>query len=342
MLCMKAVNSRYDVARRLIAHLGVYAVLALAPMLLATTSTAQPLRKAHRVAVLGAATPSGYSMQVEAFKRGLRELGYIEGKNLVLDFRWSEGDNSRLPALAAELIRNGPDVLVTSGPGALVARHATPNIPIVLAAAGNAVESGLVESLARPGGNVTGSSFFFRELNLKRLEMIRETLPRLTRLGIIVYAQNPANSAMLQAIRDAAQPQHIELQVVEAKTPADFENAFAVLAKGRAEALLVAEHTMLVAEAARIAQLARSHRLPTVGFVQIADAGGLLSFGVDFPALWHRAATFVDKILKGAKPSDLPVEQPIRFEVVVNLKAAKELGLSIPPSVLVRANRVIQ
>lgn len=292
--------------------------------------------------MLGVASPAGYARQVEAFRRGLRELGYVEGKTVSIEFRWAEGNAARLPELAAELVRLNPDVLVTSGPGAATAKRATTAIPIVLAASTNAVESGLVASLARPGGNITGSTSFSRELAAKRLELLKEVIPRLNRVGVLLLANSTGNPALLQAMEVAARSIGLQLLPVEASGAADFERAFAALASRKAGALLVIEQTVLVAEAARIAGLATTNRLPAIGFVEIADHGGLLAYGVDFPVLWHRAASFVDKILKGTRPADLPVEQPAKFELVVNLKAAKSLGIAIPNTVRLRADRVIE
>jgi putative tryptophan/tyrosine transport system substrate-binding protein len=299
--------------------------------------------RVYRIGFLGATSPSGYALQVEAFRAGLRELGYVQGKNIVIEFRWAEGRYARLPELAAELVRLKPDVLVTHAiAGTRAAKRATATIPIVMGVAGDAVATGLVEGLARPGGNVTGSSFFFPELNAKRLEVLKEALPRLSRVGVLLNPDNPANVAMLRAMEETAQSVKVQLQAVEVRSPADFEGAFATIMKGRTGALAVCDDALLIAEAARIAGLARMNRLPTIGFIEYAKAGGLLAFGVDFPELWRRAAGFVDKILKGAKPADLPVEQPTKFQVVVNLKTAKALGLTIPQSILVRADEVIQ
>ena len=211
-----------------------------------------------------------------------------------------------------------------------------------MAVSTNAAESGLIASLARPGGNVTGSSSFAQELSVKRLELLKEAFPRLTRVGVLLHSNSPINPGLVQAMVDAARINKVQLQVVEVSGSTDLEPAFATLVKGRADALIVADHTVLVAEAARIAQLAKTSLLPVIGFVEIADAGGLLAYGVDFPELWGRAASFVDKILRGAKPADLPVEQPVKFEVVVNLKTAKGPGCHhSTSSVRLRATRII-
>jgi putative ABC transport system substrate-binding protein len=304
---------------------------------------AQQAGKVYRVAFLGSTSPSGYANQMEAFRGGLRDLGYVEGQNLVIGFRWAQGKYERLPELAAQLVRLKPDVLVTHGPpGTLAAKRATDTIPIVLGVIGEAVAIGAVESLARPGGNVTGSSFFVPELNAKRLEVLKEAFPRLSRVGVLLKSDNPVNVSVLSAMEHTAQALKIQLQSVEVRNPADLENAVFALVKGNAGAMAVLEEAMLIAQAGRIADLARKHQLPTIGFVEYARAGGLLAFGVNFPDLWRRAAVFVDKILKGAKPADLPVEQATKFELVINLKTAKALGLTIPPSLLARADQVIE
>ena len=304
---------------------------------------AQQTGKVYRVAFLGSTSPSGYASQMEAFRRGLRDLGYVEGQNLVIEFRWAQGKNERLPELAAELVRLKPDVLVTHGPpGALAAKRATDTIPIVLGAIGAAVETGAVEGLARPGGNVTGLSFFVLELNAKRLELLKEAVPRVGRVGVLLKRDNPANKPVLRAMEDAAQTLKLQLQPIEVRDPADLESAVSTLRKGNADAMAVHEEAMLIAEAGRIADLARKHHLPTVGFVEYVRAGGLLAFGANFSDLWRRAAGFVDKILKGARPADLPVERATKFELIINLKTAKALGLTIPPSLLQRADQVIQ
>jgi putative tryptophan/tyrosine transport system substrate-binding protein len=303
---------------------------------------AQQAGKVYRIGFLGATSASGYASQVEAFREGLRGLGYVEGKNIVIDFRWAEGKYARLPQLAVELVRLKPDVLVTHAPAATrAAKRATSTIPIVMGVTGDAVATGLVDSLARPGGNVTGSSFFVRELSAKRLELLKEALPQLNRVGVLLNPDNPGNGATLEVMEHTARSLKLHLHTAEAQGPADVEGALSSLVKRQAGALSVYEDAMLVAQADHIASLAKKHRLPSVGFSEYAKAGGLLAFGVSYSDLWHRAAHFVDKILKGAKPADLPVEQATKFEVAVNLKTAKALGLTIPPSLLARADQVI-
>jgi putative tryptophan/tyrosine transport system substrate-binding protein len=304
---------------------------------------AQPAGKVYRIAFLGSTSPSGYASQMEAFRGGLRDLGYVESQNLVIEFRWAQGKNERLPELAAELVRLKPDVLVTHGvPGTLAAKRATDTIPIVMGVVGEAIAIGAVEGLARPGRNITGSSFFVPELNAKRLEVLKEALPRLSRVGVLLNRDNPVNATVLKAMEHTAQALKIQLRSVEVRDPADFEDAVSTLVKERADAIAVQDDAMLFAQVRRIADLARRHHVPTIGFVDYARAGGLLAYGVNFADLWRRAAGFVDKILKGAKPADLPVEQATKFDLVINLKTAKALGLTIPQSLLLRADQVIQ
>ena len=303
----------------------------------------QPARGVHRIAFLGSTSQTGYASQLEAFRVGLRDRGYVEGRNLVIEFRWAEGKLERLPDLAAELVRSKPEVLVThGGPGAMAAKRATDTIPIVIGVVGEAVAIGAVDSLARPGGNVTGSSFFVPELNGKRLELLKDVLPRVNRVGVLLRRDNPLNPPILEAIERTAQALKIQLHVVEVREPAALEEAVLGLVKARAGGIVVLEEAMLMAQAERIADLARKHRLPSVGWVEYARSGGLLAFGVSFPDLWRRAAGTVDKILKGAKAADIPVEQATKFELIVNMKAARSIGLTIPPSVLLRADQVIE
>jgi len=306
-------------------------------------AAAQQAPRVYRVGFLGSTSASGYAEQLEAFRGGLRDLGYVEGQNLVIEFRWAEAKNERLPELAAELVRLKPDLLVTHGtPGILAAKRATRTIPIVMGVIGEAVAIGAVETVARPGGNVTGSSFFVPELMAKRLEILKEVLPRLSRVGVLLKRDNPVNVPALRAMEHTARPLKLLLRPVEVRDPADLENAVSALVKEQAGAIVLFEEAMLIAQAGRIADLARKHQLPAIGFIEYTRAGGLLAYGVNFPDLWRRAASFVDKILKGAKPENLPIEQSTKFELVINLKTAKALGLAIPPSLLRRADQVIE
>ena len=321
------------------AFLAGSAALLAAPL----AAEAQPAGKVHRLAFLGSTSPAGYANQIEAFRAGLRDLGYVEGQNLVIEFRWAEAKNERLPELAAELVQLKPDVLVTHGtPGILAAKRATRTIPIVMGVVGEAVAIGAVETVARPGGNVTGSSFFVPELMAKRLEVLKEALPRLSRVGVLLKTDNPLNVSVLRAMEHTAQALKIRLQPIEARDPADLENAVSALVKEQAGAIVLFEEAMLIAQAGRIADVARKHRLPTIGFIEFTRAGGLLAYGVNFSDLWRRAASFVDKILKGSKPGTLPIEQSTKFELVINLKTARAFGLRIPQSLVRRADPVIE
>jgi putative ABC transport system substrate-binding protein len=296
-----------------------------------------------RIGFLGAASASGYAPQLKAFRQGLRDLGYVEGKNIAIEYRWAEGKYARLPELAAELAHRKVDVLVTHGlPGTQAAKGVTTTIPIVIAAVGDAVASGLVASLARPGGNVTGLSYFLPELTAKRLELLKEAVPRIARVALLLNPDNPANGPILQAVNARATALKVEVRQVEARGPQDFEGALSAVASRRGDALVVIDDGTLVANARGVAALAAKTRLPSIGFKEFAEAGGLMAYGVNFLDMFRRAAVFVDKILKGTKPADLPVEQPTEFELLINLKTAKDLGLTIPQSILIRANEVIQ
>src|SRR5262245_5358450 len=309
----------------------------------AVVAEAQQAGRVYRLAFLGSTSPSAYASQLEAFRAGLRDLGYVEGKHFVIEFRWAQANNDRLPELAAELVRLKPDVLVTHGaPGAMAAKGATSTIPIVVGVVAEAVAIGAVEGLSRPGGNITGSSFFFPELTAKRLEFLKETVPRLSRVGVLLKRDNPVNPPVLKAMEHAAQALKIQLAPVEVTSPSDLENAVSEMVKRQVGAMAVNDEAMLLAQVEWIASLARRHAIPAIGFVEYAKAVGLLGFGVNFADLWRRAAVFVDKILKGAKPADLPIEQPTKFELVINLKTARALGLTIPQSRLLRADQVIQ
>jgi putative tryptophan/tyrosine transport system substrate-binding protein len=304
---------------------------------------AQPGSQAWRIGFLGATSPSGYASQVEAFRAGLRDRGYVEGKNIVIEFRWAEGDYARLPELAAELVRLKPHVLVTHATaGTLAAKRATSTIPIVMGVAGDALGNKLVESLARPGANVTGSTFFFPEMNAKRLEILKEAQPRVGRVAVLLNPDNPANVVTLSAMEQTARSIKLQIYRVDARRPADLEAAFAAAVKAQAGALAMYDDALFLARVEQIADLAKRYKLPTIGAVEYVNAGGLLAFGVDFPDLWRRAAGFVDRIFKGARPADLPVEQASRFELTINLKTARAIGVTIPPALLLRADHVIE
>jgi putative ABC transport system substrate-binding protein len=305
-------------------------------------AAAQTPPKAPRIGFLSAGVPSPTS---DGFRRGLRDLGYVEGQNIVVEYRWAEGRFHQLPELAGELVRQNVDILVTQVTQAsLAAKNATRTIPIVMVGVGDPVGAGLVQSLSRPGGNVTGTSGQNTAVVGKSLQLLVETVPRAPRVAVL---WNPANSVfqgqMVRETEAAARALRIELQRVEARTAADLDVAFLTMAGQGAGALIVLADPVFNEHSARLAELATRARLPTVyGIREAAEAGGLMSYGPDRVELGRRSAAYVDRILKGAKPADLPVEQPTKFELVVNLKAARALGLTIPPSVLGRADEILE
>ena len=323
--------------RKLIIALGAGALAA--PL---ASFAQQPPVKVHRIGLLGVASAATYARQVEALRAGLRELGYVEGKNLVIEFRWAGGRLDQLPGLAAELVRLKVDIIVTSGAGNRVAKQATTTIPIVMAVSNDAVASGLVASLARPGGNITGSTSFGPELDVKRLELIKEALPRMRRVAVLFDSSNPESKRRTLAMEVTARALKVELQQFGVSGPGEFESAFLAMIRQRVEAVTILTDTVLVANAGAVATLAAKHRIPSIGSIEVVEAGGLMAYGVNFPALWHRAAVFVDKILTGAKPGDLPVERPTIFDFSINDKAAKALDIKFPQSILVQATRVIE
>jgi putative ABC transport system substrate-binding protein len=280
---------------------------------------------------------------LDRFRAGLRDLGYVEGANMFIDFRWAEGDYARLAELAVDLVRLKVDVLVTYGtPGTLAAKRATTTLPIVMVVSGDAVATGIVASLARPGGNVTGSTFFDPELHAKRLELIKEAWPSASRVAILLNLDNPLNAPLMQAMGLTAKSLKLELQPFEARTPEEFESVFSRVAKTHVDAIAVTSDTVFMSNTRRIAEIAANNRIPLFGGVEFARAGGLIGYGVNLPDLWYRGAFFVDKILKGAKPADLPIERPTKFDLTINLKTAKALGLTVPDTLLGRADEVIE
>jgi putative ABC transport system substrate-binding protein len=290
-------------------------------------------------------TPAAWAARVDAFRAGLRDLGYVEGKNIVIEFRFAEGKYDRLPELAAELVRLKVDVIVThSAPGALAAKQATAAnpIPVVMTNVGDAVGSGIVASLARPGGNITGDTFFVTELVAKRLEVLKDAIPHVHRVAVLANPDNAATGQYLSATEIAAKELNVALPRFHARSPADLEDAFAAMAKEGVDALAVIEDVVLIANFKRIAELAVKQRLPSISFIEYADAGGLFGYGVNFLALYRRAPVFVDKILKGAKPADIPIERPTTFEFVINMKTAKSLGLTVSAATRLRASREIE
>jgi putative ABC transport system substrate-binding protein len=305
----------------------------------------QPSGKAHRLGVLrNGAPPPAPDAQLEAFRRGLRELGWVEGKNVVLDLRWADGQVDRLPALAAELVRLRPDVIVAGGSeGVQAAREATATIPIVMMFIGYPIELGFIESLARPGGNVTGLSNLNFELDIKRLELLREIVPRVARLAILWNPMQPAHEGQLGHVERAARALGVEPRPIAVRSAGDLEGAFATMRRERVGAVTMLPSALHAQSFRRIADLALAARLPAASWqARFAEVGGLMAYGPDQNDMARRAATYVDRILKGARPGNLPVEQPTTFELVVNLRTAKALGLTIPRSVLVRADEVIR
>ena len=299
--------------------------------------------RTHRVGCLFAASPTAWRSRTEAFRAGMRELGYIEGKNLALEFRWADGKYEKLPDLAAELVRLKVHVLVTGGtPATLAAKKATTTIPIVMVVTGDAIATGLVASLARPGANLTGFTFFNPELAAKRLEILREILPRARMIAVVTNPDNPIDKPVKQSMDTAAKSLRLELQHHAVRAPVELDAAFAAMTSRRADAVAINDDAMLIANAKAITDLAARHRLPSIGFDAIAESGGLLAYGVNFVELYRRSAVFVDKVLRGAKPADLPVEQATRFELLLNLKSAKSLRVPITRDLLTRADRVIE
>jgi len=314
---------------------------ALALLVTPLAAGAQQPAKVPRIGILRSG--SAPDPLVEAFRQGLRELGYAEGRNITIEYRWAEGRETQLPDLAADLVRLQVDVIVAAGQApALAAKHATAAIPIVMPASADPVGLGLVASLGRPGGNVTGLTGLGDELAGKRMQLLKETFPRVSRAAVL---WEPAGSAeMVRASETAARALGIRLQTLRAGRPDDLASAFAEAQQDRADALFVLPSGFFYAQRARLVELAAKHRLPAMYDQKdfVVGSGGLMSYGANFHDLFRRAAGYVDKILKGAKPADLPVEQPTKYELVINLKTAKALGLTIPPSVLARADEIIQ
>jgi putative ABC transport system substrate-binding protein len=303
----------------------------------------RPAAKVFRIGHLGLTTADSLPKRPEAFRAGLRDLGYQEGRDFVIEYRWADGNYDRLPTLLADLVRLNVDVIVTHGtPGSLAAKKATTTIPVVFAVVGDALGSGIVSSLARPEANVTGSTYFNPELAAKRLELLKEAMPGLTNVGILLNLANPMYEPILPRMGSVAKSLGLELHQFDVRAPTEFEEAFTAMAAKRVGALVVIDDPVLLSNAPAVAALALKQRLPSCGWPDFAIDGGLMAYGVDFLRLFRRAATFVDKIRKGAKPSDLPVERATKFETIFNLKTAKALGLEIPYNLLARADEVIE
>ena len=313
---------------------------ALAPRLV----RAQAPAKVRRIGLLSSFSSSDATLLHQAFREGLRDLGWVEGKNISIEYRYAEGRSNRLPELAADLVRLKVDIIVTGFTSdALAAKNATRVIPIVMAAAGDPVASGLVVSLARPGGNITGLSQMSMELGGKRLELLKEMVPKLSRVGVLWNPQGAASPIYWKEVQVPARQLRIQLHSLEVRSPNDFEKAFEDALQARADALSIMPDPVFTTNLKRIAGLAAKSGLPSIYHIsEFADAGGFVAYGPDRADMFRRAATYVDKILKGAKPGDLPVDQATKFELVINMKTAKTLGITIPQSILVRVDRVIE
>jgi putative ABC transport system substrate-binding protein len=319
-------------------------LVAVILLTVAVVTEAQQPRKVPRIGWLGGASASALASRLDAFRQGLRELGYVEGKNIVIELRAAEAKPDLLPALAAELVSLKVDVIVTGGPlPTRSAKEATSTIPIVMAFDTDPVGNRFVASLARPGGNITGLSDFAPEISGKGLELLKETVPRLSRVAVLGTSTRPGNAQSLKETELAAVELRIKLHQLDVLSPKDIETALRAAVNEHADGALVLQSSIHFSQRTRIAELAVKTRLPTTyPRREFVEDGGLMSYGVNISDLDRRAATYVDKILKGTKPADLPVEQPTKFEFIINLKAAKQIGLTIPPNVLVRADRVIR
>ena len=323
-------------------ELGVAIVIVL--LAVPVAAEAQATAKVPVIGLLDATSLSARAELVGSFRQGLREFGYVEGRNILIEYRWAEGRFDRLPGLAADLVRARVDVIAALAiPAALAAKRATTTIPIVMVGVTQPVESGLVASLAQPGGNITGLSSFSAELSAKRLELLKEFVPGLKRVAVLWNPGNPGKAGDWREVQVAARALGVTVQSREVRSRDEFEKTFNVISKDRPDALFAVGDPLILDQRGRIVAFAAKHRLPAIYEHWVyADAGGLVAYGPDIRELYRRAASYVDKILKGAKPADLPVEQPTKFELVINLKTAKALGLTIPPSLLLRADQVIE
>jgi len=299
--------------------------------------------KVARIGFLGLDSTSTHAARLAALRAGLRDLGWLEGTNLLIEYRWADGNYDRLRGLADELVQLKVDVLVTHAtPGALAAKSATSTIPIVLAAVGDPLALGLVSSLRLPGGNITGLSTFTPELTAKRLQLLKEAVPPLSKAALLINPDNHLSQPVLQEIEPTAKALNIAVQTFEARRPSDFGQVFATMKDQGAAAFLLSDDSIMIANSSALAVLAAVNRLPSCGFPEFARAGGLIALGNNFPDMDYRAAAFVDKILKGAKPGELPIERPTKFNIIINLQTAKALGITIPPTLLISADEVIE
>jgi putative ABC transport system substrate-binding protein len=320
---------------------GFIVICALGILIAPRAVEAQQAEKVWRIGYLAG---SPRVPQIDAFVQGLRELGYVEGHNLVLDIKLAPGRLERLPDLAAELVRGKPDVIVAAANvGGLAAKRATSTIPIVVVASHDGVHVGLFASLARPGGNLTGVESLAPDLEIQRLAFLKQAVPRLSHLAVLYNSTDPGGPAHVDITQATAQALGVHVRLVEVRSAAEFDAAFMAILGDRPDGVLIVTDPLVFAHRERIAQFTMQHKLPAIyEFKTFAELGGLMSYGPNMPALWRRAAYYADRILKGAKPADLPVEQPMKFELVINLKTAQALGLTIPPSLLFQADEVIQ
>jgi putative tryptophan/tyrosine transport system substrate-binding protein len=325
---------------------AVPSILVAAVLLaIGVTAEAQQAGKIPRIGFLENSTASGIAVLSEAFRQELTKLGWIEGKNISIEYRFAEGKNDRLPELAADLVRLKVDLIVVdSGPSALAAKSVTTTIPIVMTNVGDPVGFGLVASLARPGGNVTGNASLSPELITKRLEILKDAVPKLARVGLLRSPTSITTEIQLKELKPTAQALKLKLEEIETQPdPKGLESAFQTAKQKQVNAIMLQATGQFLAERKRIVELAVKYRLPAIySQKEFVDEGGLMSYGADYDDLYRRAAVYVDKILKGAKPADLPVQQPTKFEFVINLKAAKQIGLTLSPEFLSRANKVIK
>ena len=319
---------------------GITLGLLAAPL----TPGAQPAGKVYRIGFLGNSTAALEASLVGPFREGLRELGYVEGQNIVIEYRWAEGKYERFPALIAELLAQRVEVIVTAGiPATLAVKKATTSVPLVMVAVGDPVGTGIVPSLSRPGGNVTGVTSISTEMDRKRLELLKEVVPNVSHIAVLWNAANPGQVVAEKQTQAAAQVLRMKVLSLGVRTKEEIEDAFAAIVRERPDALLVLTDRLLLHHRARIMAFAAQHHLPGVhGYRELVEVGGLMSYGPSYADMHRRAAYFVNRILKGAKPADLPVERPTKFELVINLKTAKALGLTIPQSLLQRADQVIE
>ena len=305
---------------------------------------AQPTGKVHRIGFLGNSTAALEANLVQPFRDGLHELGYVEGRDVAIEYRWAEGQYERFPALIAELIALKVEVLVTAGtPAALAVKRATTSIPLVMVAVGDPIGTGLVKSLARPGGNLTGLVSIAPDLEGKRLELLTEIVPKLSFVAFLSNPANPFHATSEKQARAAARSLHLKVEFFPVRAEAEFDRAFLTMGGQRPGALVMLADRLFLHHRARIVEFAAQNRLPAVyAYTELVEAGGLMSFGPSYPGMHRRAAYFVDRILKGGKPADLPMEQPSKFELLINLKTARALGLVIPQAILLRADDLIQ